>query len=179
MGFLRIDHNRFTGAQNVPFTPHFDRSFPRLHVERLGSLVRVRLVQTGAGRHAGDVDGETPRLDTFVHQKPLHASGLPHRKTHAREYTSGSGPMESPQRVTGPGIGQAVSGAGTGGRGTDRENDRVASGHVAAEAAENEDRSVRIDMDKCEFCRCCTEVCKTLAIALQGLLAQKGRFLRG
>jgi uncharacterized Fe-S center protein len=42
-----------------------------------------------------------------------------------------------------------------------------------------EDKAVKIDMEKCEFCLFCTEVCKTEAIALQGLLVQKRRFLRG
>jgi formate hydrogenlyase subunit 6/NADH:ubiquinone oxidoreductase subunit I len=36
-----------------------------------------------------------------------------------------------------------------------------------------------VDTTKCEFCLCCTEVCKTEAIYLRGPLARKGAFLRG
>jgi len=36
-----------------------------------------------------------------------------------------------------------------------------------------------VDESKCEFCLCCTEVCKTEAIHLEGLLVRKGSFLRG
>lgn len=45
-------------------------------------------------------------------------------------------------------------------------------------AIEIVNREVVVDPNKCEFCLCCTEVCGSEAIALKGLLLNKGRIWR-